>query len=68
MKDKHRFSWKTKLRLCWDVMTRGRYDPRDYKTIHEEEQWEICEKRRDEMDACKRPRTEFHYTDDFLEQ
>jgi hypothetical protein len=49
-------------------MTRGRYDPRDYKTIHEEEQWEICEKRREEMDACKRSRTEFHYTDDFLEQ
>ncbi len=68
MKDKHRFSWKTKLRLCWDVMTRGRHDLRDYKTIHEEEQWEICQKRQAEMDACIRPRTEFNYDDDLLEQ
>ena len=60
-KDKNKLSWRTRARLLWDVATRGKYDPRDYKTIHEEEQWAICEQRRKEMNACVRPREHFPY-------
>jgi hypothetical protein len=63
-----KLSWKTRLRLCWDVATRGKYDPRDYKTIHQEEQWAICEQRRKELAATCRPRQPFPYKDPMDEQ
>ena len=59
MFDKKKMSLWTRLRLCWDVCTRGKYDPRDYKTIHEQEQWDICEQRRKELAKGHRPRTKF---------
>ena len=62
--DKHGLSWVTRLKLCWEVLIFGKYDPRDFKTIHEQEQWEVCEKRRKEMASTVRPRTERHYPSD----
>ena len=66
--DKHKLSVRTRLRLCWDILTRGKYDPRDYKTVHEQEQWDICEKRRKELIASTRPRQPFSYKWDEDEQ
>jgi hypothetical protein len=57
MSDKHKMSWSTRLRLCWSALYKGVYDSDEFKTIHEEEQREICEKRRKEMDKCVQPRT-----------
>jgi len=66
--NKNRLSFSTRMKLCWDVLTRGKYDTRDYKTILEQEQWEICEKRRKEMDVSCRPREPFPYADPMDEQ
>ena len=66
--DKHNFSWKTRLRLCWDVLTKGKYDSRDYRTIHQQEQWELCEQRRKELIASTRPRSEFNCDSEYMEQ
>ena len=68
MNDRDKLSWKTRLMLFWEVFTKGKYDPRDYKTIHEQEQWDLCRKREAEMNACVRPRTKFPYKYDDLEQ
>ena len=66
--NKNKFSFLTRIRLCWVVLTTGKYDTRDYKAIHEEEQWEICEKRRKELAASCRPRGPFPYSDPLDEQ
>ena len=63
-----KLSWKTRLRLFWDVATTGTYDHRDYKTIHEEEQWELCEQRRKELESTCRPRRAYTYNDPMDEQ
>ena len=63
MWEKDKLSWLTRLRLCWEVFTRGQYDPRDYRTRHQEQQWQICEERRKEMEKCTRPRTHFRRPD-----
>ena len=55
--NKHLLSWPTRLKLCWDVLVKGKFESTHYKTKHEQEQWEICRQRDREMDACKRPRT-----------
>ena len=66
--NKDKLSWLTRLSLCWDVLIRGRYDTRDYKTIHQQEQWDICEQRRKELESSVRPRTPFRYKWHDLEQ
>ena len=66
--NKNKLSFGTRIRLCWDILTRGKYDSRDYKTMEEHEQWSVCEKRREELNACNRPRTEFRHKDDDFEQ
>ena len=53
-----KLAWITRLSLCWTVLTKGKYNPKDYKTKHEEKQFRICQKRLKEMQACVRPRTE----------
>ena len=58
MKQKDKLNWRTRLRLCWVVLTKGEYDPEDYKTKKQEAQWQICEQRRKELEATIRPRTE----------
>jgi hypothetical protein len=58
MFNKEKMSLRTRLRLCWDVFTRGKYDPRDYRTIREEEAWARCEQMRKELAASTRPRTD----------
>ena len=58
MFDTDKLSYATRIKLCWEVLTRGKYDPRNYKTRHQEEQWQNCEKRREEMESYTRPRTE----------
>ena len=68
MKDKNRLSWATKLRLCWDVLTKGQYDPRDYKTINEQEAWDRCEQMRKELESTHRPRRAFVHSDENFEQ
>jgi len=55
MFDKDKLSWLTRLKLFWEVFTRGKYDPRDYKTINEEEAWERCEQMRKDLAAAERP-------------
>ena len=57
MEDKHILTWKDRLRLCWDICIWGKYDKREYKTVYEKEQLEICRKRQAELDACCRPKT-----------
>ena len=52
---KDKLSWRTRLRLFWDVFTRGKCDSRDYKTINEEEQWQRCEKMRKDLASAERP-------------
>ena len=54
---KDKLSWRTRLRLLWDVFARGKYDPRDYKTIDEEERWQRCEKTRKDLASAERPRS-----------
>lgn len=66
--NKHRFSWVTRLRICWCVLLSGDCDFKKYKTIHQQEQWDICENRRKEMGACVRPREPFSYADGDMEQ
>ena len=65
---KDRLSWSTRLRLCWNVLTKGKYNWREYRTRHDEEQWLICEQRREEMDACVRERRPFPYSKEEMEQ
>ena len=57
MPDKEKLSWLTRLKLSWQVFTRGKYDPRDYKTINEQETWERCEQMRKDLAAAERSRT-----------
>jgi len=52
-----KFSWLTRLKFCWTLLTRGTYNPKDYKTIHEQKEWDACRKRDKEMNKCVRPRT-----------
>jgi hypothetical protein len=68
MFNKDKLSFLTRIKLCWEVLTRGEYDPRNYRTRHLEKQWQICEKRRKELEACTRPRTEYAPRDDWLGQ
>ena len=65
---KDKLSWRTRARLCWQILIKGSYDPKDYKTIHEEEQWEICEQRRKELAGSTRQRTEFGCDSEYMEQ
>ena len=57
MFDKEKLSWLTRLKLLWQVFTRGKYDPRDYKTINEQEAWEKCEQTRKDLASAEGPRT-----------
>ena len=57
--DKDKLSWGTRLKLCWTVLTKGKYNPALYRTRHYEEQWQICQQRLKEMQATCRPRTDF---------
>ncbi|MAF25200.1 hypothetical protein CL634_06455 [bacterium] len=65
--DKNKFCWGTRLKMCWAILFKGRLDSH-YKTKHEEEQWRICERRRQELETTTRPRTEYPYSDEYLEQ
>lgn len=53
-----KLGWWTRIRLCWTVLTKGEYDPTQYRTRLAQEQWDICRQRDKEMNACARPRTE----------
>ncbi len=55
--DKHKLNWKNRLKLCFKVFFTGKYNPSDYKTIYEQEQWDLCRQRDEHMNKCKRPRT-----------
>ena len=66
--DGDKLSWRTRAKLCWSVLTKGKYDPRDYKTIRQQEQWDICEQRRRDLEGGHRPREPFPYDDDYMEQ
>ena len=57
MFNKEKLSWLTRLKLFWQVFTRGEYDPRDYKTINEQETWERCEQMRKDLATAEKPRT-----------
>ncbi len=67
-KDKDKLSWISRLKLCWEVFTRGKYDSRDYKTIREEERWERCEQMRKDLASTCRPRVPYYDKDDTMEQ
>ena len=58
--DKNKLGWWTRIKLCWSVLTTGAYNPKDYRTRDAQKQWDICQKRQAEMDACIQPRTETH--------
>ena len=40
------------------MLITGTYDHNNYRTIHAQQQWDICRLRDKEMNACIRPRTE----------
>ena len=61
MFDKEKLSWSDRLRLCWEVFTRGKYDPRDYKTIKEQEAWERCEQMRKDLSSVERPKADVEF-------
>ena len=61
MFDKDKLSWLTRLKLFWEVFTRGKYDPRDYKTINEEEAWERCEQMRKDLASGERPKADVEF-------
>ena len=61
MTDKDKFSWVTRLRICWCVLLSGNCDLKKYKTIHEQKEWDICRERDREMNACVRKRSSFPY-------
>jgi hypothetical protein len=65
---KDTLSWATRIRLCWDVLVKGIFKREHYKTIHEQEQWDICRQRDKEMNATTRPRTYIGYGDPHDEQ
>ena len=54
MFSKDKLSWLTRFKLFWQVFTRGKYDPRDYKTINEQETWERCEQMRKDLAGAER--------------
>ena len=54
MFSKDKLSWLTRLKLFWQVFTRGKYDPRDYRTINEQETWERCEQMRKDLAVAER--------------
>ena len=58
MDRRDKLGWSTRLKLCWAVLSKGVYDPKKYKTIHDQQQQEVCDQRRRELDATKRPRTD----------
>jgi hypothetical protein len=68
MLDKEKMSFWTRTRLCWDVFTRGKYDPRDYRTIREEEAWVRCEKIRKDLASATRPRVDADVESEWMEQ
>ena len=68
MFDKEKLRLRSRLRLCWDVFTRGKYDPRDYKTIREEEAWVRCEKIRKDLASATRPRVDTDVESEWMEQ
>ena len=37
-----KLGWWTRIRLCWTVLTKGEYDPTQYRTRLAQEQWDIC--------------------------
>ena len=51
-------SWKTRLKAVWDILVHGNLINAPYRTKHAEKQFELCQQRQREMDACIRPRTE----------
>ena len=53
-----KFSWGTRLRICWCVLRSGNCDLKKYKTVHEQEQWDLCEKMRRELQSAVRPRSQ----------
>ena len=55
--DKHKLSWWTRIKLCWAVLTKGKYDHTQYRTRHMQKQWDTCRQRDIEMAATCRPRT-----------
>lgn len=61
-------SWPTRLKLCWDVLVKGKFERGHYKTIHEQEQWDICRQREKEMNSNIRPRTYIDFKDPNDEQ
>ena len=66
--DRDKMSWGTRIKLCWQVLTKGTHNPELYRTRHAQEQWDICRQRDKEMNECNRPRTPIHYADELLEQ
>ena len=52
-----KLGWLTRIKLCWVVLTKGKFNPAEYRTRYMQEQWDICRKRDAEMNACIRPRT-----------
>ena len=57
-----------KLDLNCDVLTKGKCDLKNYRTIFEQKQFEDCEKIRQDLESTTRPRTDFHYVNEDMEQ
>ena len=53
-----RLGWITRLKLCWSVLIKGTYDPKEYRTREAQKQWDLCRRRDKEMASTIRPRTE----------
>ena len=53
-----KLGWITRLKLCWVVLTKGTYNPAEYRTKHAQKQWDICRERDRDMNAAVRPRVD----------
>lgn len=55
---KDKLSWVNRLKLCYFILLKGTYkNMPQYRTEHEQEQWDICRKRDAELRATIRPRS-----------
>jgi len=55
--DKNKMGFWTRIKLCWKVLMGKTFNLEEYRTRHSQKQWEICERRRRDLEKTIQPRT-----------
>jgi len=55
---KDKLSWKNRLKLCFNVLRYGKYNPENYPSIKDEEMKARLKKMREDLASSCRPRTD----------